>query len=345
MSDRRLAVSVRPIGLTLGDPNGVGPEVLLKALADPAIAALGPFRLYATPDDLRAAHALVAPRCDALYAPAAALEGADDTLHVEPIVLDAPAGALRPGHFDPARAAVQREALRRAARDALAGDIAALVTGPINKSIFAPPGGGPPRFPGQSELLVAETGATHWAMMLAGERLRVVLVTTHLPLRDVAAALSRAAIVDKAEVALRALRTGFGIPTPRLAVAALNPHAGDGGLLGDEEERLIAPAVHSLRAAGHDVSGPLPADTLFVRAAKGAFDAVLVMYHDQGLIPLKLLEFGGAVNVTLGLPIIRTSADHGVAYDIAGEGRADAGGTRAAIRLAARLAGRGAPTA
>lgn len=329
-----------PIGITLGDPAGVGPEVLLRALADAEIAALGPFRLYAVGADLAAAHAALAARAGGLFDPTPALRGEEDgLLHVRAVGADPAAGPLAPGRFDPRRAAPQRAALVAAVEDARAGRVAAVVTGPVNKAIFASAGGGPPEFPGQSELLAALTGTSEWAMMLAGERLRVVLVTTHLAIRDVAAALTEALVVRRAHVALGALRERFGIAQPRLAVAALNPHAGDGGLMGDEEQRVLAPAVRRLRADGHAVEGPFPADTLFARAVDGGFDAVLAMYHDQGLIPLKLVDFGRAVNVTLGLPIVRTSPDHGVAYDIAGEGRADPGGMRAAIRLAARLAG------
>jgi 4-hydroxythreonine-4-phosphate dehydrogenase len=323
----------------MGDPAGVGPEVILAALADSAVTEGARFVIYAVREDLESAWAQT---------------GADNPTHAATAraILTCAAGAaaevrtpegaigtgapLRVGRFDPARSAAALACLRAATADAIAKRIDAIVTGPINKGIFLHGGG--PSFPGQSELLAYLTGTERWAMMLAGERLRVVLVTTHLPIAEVSAAITTALIEERARVAFAFLQGPMGIPRPRLGVAALNPHSGDAGLLGDEERRVIAPAVVHLREEGHDVSGPLPADTLFGQAVDGRFDCVLAMYHDQGLIPLKLLEFGRAVNVTLGLPIIRTSPDHGVAYDIAGRGQANPGAMKAAIRLAKRLA-------
>ena len=344
-------MSPRPrLGVTLGDPNGVGPEVLVKALRDPSISQLARFTLYATARDLADVRAQLTAVLGA-EAVAATLPGkAGAVLELAPLEDDGPRAPLTPGRFAADRAPAQVAGLERAADDALAGRIDGVVTVPVNKGIFQAPDGGAARWPGQSEMLAARTGADDWAMMLAGDRLRVVLATTHLPMERVSEALSLPLLLRRARVTLRFLRERFGIAQPRLAVAALNPHGGDGGMFGDEEQRMIAPAIVQLRQEDFDVSGPYPSDTLFTRyraprastddslAMRRVWDAVLVMYHDQGLIPIKLLHFGEAVNVTIGLPIVRTSPDHGVAYDIAGTGQADPSGMKASIRLAARLA-------
>jgi 4-hydroxythreonine-4-phosphate dehydrogenase len=191
------------------------------------------------------------------------------------------------------------------------------------------------RYPGVTEFLSHLAGDVPVAMMLATGKLRVVLVTTHLPLRDVAATLTTERIVEAGRITTAALRHSWGIPLPRLAVCALNPHAGEGGLFGDEDERVLRPAAVALGAAG-----PLPADTVFVKALRGEFDAVLAPYHDVGMTAVKVAGFGTGVNVTLGLPFIRTAPDHGTAFDIAGTGKADAGSMRAALELAVQLAGR-----
>ncbi|MBN2124687.1 MAG: 4-hydroxythreonine-4-phosphate dehydrogenase PdxA, partial [Deltaproteobacteria bacterium] len=190
-----------------------------------------------------------------------------------------------------------------------------------------------------TQLIAHLTGTQDVVMMLAGERLRVSLVTVHCALRDVPGHLSRERIYRTIEITASALRSDFGIPGPRVAVAALNPHAGESGLFGSEEKDLILPAVERAQEQGFAVEGPFPADTLFYRAATGEYDAVVAMYHDQGLGPLKLLHFSDAVNVTLGLPIIRTSVDHGTAYDIAGKGLADPSSLKAAVQLAVSIAG------
>jgi 4-hydroxythreonine-4-phosphate dehydrogenase len=226
------------------------------------------------------------------------------------------------------------DAVVEATRDALDGRVDAVVTAPINKAAFAAAG-----YPwrGHTDLLAHLCGVTGVAMMFWSERLRVVLATVHIPLAEVPQALTRERLLAVLRLTARSLPE-FGFPSPRLGVTGLNPHAGEGGLLGSEEEDVIAPAVAEAQAGGIDVKGPFAADTVFVRAARGEFDAVVAAYHDQGLIPVKLLAFGRAVNVTLGLPIIRTSVDHGTAFDIARQGKADEGSLVEAIRLAARLA-------
>ncbi|MEW6328095.1 MAG: 4-hydroxythreonine-4-phosphate dehydrogenase PdxA [Thermodesulfobacteriota bacterium] len=223
----------------------------------------------------------------------------------------------------------------RAIELALSGCVQAITTAPINKEAMHMAGY---EYPGHTELLAEKTGARQYAMMLAGDRLKVVPVTIHLPLRDVAARLTQDKIVENLIVTDLALRQYFGLEQPRLAVSALNPHAGEGGLFGDEEVKIIGPAIDAAKGLGIDARGPFPADTVFYRAGQGEFDAVIAMYHDQALIPFKLLHFKDGVNITLGLPIIRTSVDHGTAYDLAGSGRADPSSLLAALKLAAYMA-------
>jgi 4-hydroxythreonine-4-phosphate dehydrogenase len=252
----------------------------------------------------------------------------------EPVLFGAPADPMfAPGVLsgDAGRAAY--DAIVRAVEAAQRGDVAAVATAPINKEAFRLAG---LPWAGHTDLLADLTGAPHVAMMFHSDALRVVLATIHIAL----AAVPRALTIESLEatIALTARELPrFGVPQPRIAVAGLNPHAGEHGLFGREEQDAIVPAVARCRAQAIDVSGPFPADTLFVRAARGEFDVVVACYHDQGLIPVKLLAFGHAVNVTLGLPIIRTSVDHGTAFDIAGRGVADAGSMIQAVLLAARL--------
>ncbi|HSH70699.1 MAG TPA: 4-hydroxythreonine-4-phosphate dehydrogenase PdxA, partial [Deferrisomatales bacterium] len=231
---------------------------------------------------------------------------------------------------------VAAEAVERAADLALAGAVDAVVTAPLTKTGLAAAGR---PYPGHTELLQARCGGRA-TMMLAGSRLRVLLVTTHLPLAAVPAAVTGEAVLATVRAAQRGLEDDLGIGSPRLAVAALNPHAGEGGVLGNEEMTVLAPALDRARAEGIDVAGPLPADSLFYHAAEGAFDAVVAMYHDQGLVPLKLLHFHDGVNVTLGLPIVRTSPDHGTAFDLAGRGIARADSFVEALRWAGEIAAR-----
>jgi 4-hydroxythreonine-4-phosphate dehydrogenase len=219
----------------------------------------------------------------------------------------------------------------------IAGDAAGMVTAPINKQALQAAGAD---FPGHTELLAARCQVEDVVMMLAGERLRVCLVTTHCALREVPQRLTTQRILKTIRIVSASLQKQFGLKRPRLAVLALNPHAGEGGLFGDEEKRHIAPAVAAARAEGIVASGPHSADTLFWFAVQGQYDAVICMYHDQGLIPLKLLHFDDGVNVTLGLPIVRTSVDHGTAYDLAGTGQASPASLIAAVKMAAVMAGK-----
>ena len=224
---------------------------------------------------------------------------------------------------------IAAQAIQEAARLALAGEVDAIVTGPVHKQALHLAGF---RYPGVTEFLSHLAGDVPVAMMLATGTLRVVLVTTHLPLRDVPRALTTERVVEAGRITTRALGQWWGIASPRLAVCALNPHAGEGGLFGDEDRTVLEPAARALGAAG-----PVPADTVFVRALKGEFDAVLTPYHDVGMTAVKVAGFGTGVNVTLGLPFPRTAPDHGTAFDIAGRGVADAGSMRAAMELAVRL--------
>ena len=253
----------------------------------------------------------------------------------EPVLYGPPDGeAFPPGHLSAAAGRAAFDAIVEAVRDAQAGRVQGIATAPVNKLAFAHAG---LPWKGHTDLLGALTGSTQVAMMFWSEPLKVVLATVHIPLAEVPAALDRARLDAIVALTAQALPR-FGIASPRIALAGLNPHAGEDGLLGTEEQEVLAPAVAAARARGVTIDGPFPGDTVFVRAARGEFDVVIACYHDQGLIPVKLLAFGRAVNVTLGLPIIRTSVDHGTAFDIAGKGIADPSSMVEATLLAARLA-------
>jgi len=257
------------LAVTLGDPRGIGPEVVRKALEQPLDAEI---RIVGSKE-----------------------QGAG-------------VGEIEAGR-------ISGQAIEAAARLALSGEVDAIVTGPVHKQALHAAGY---RYPGVTEFLAHLAGDIPVAMMLAADKLRVVLVTTHLPLRDVATTLTTERVVQAGRITAEALRRWWGIAAPRLAVCALNPHAGEGGLFGDEDDRVLRPAAATLGAAG-----PLPADTVFVKALRGEFDAVLAPYHDVGMTAVKVAGFGSGVNVTLGLPFIRTAPDHGTALDIAGSGKAD----------------------
>jgi 4-hydroxythreonine-4-phosphate dehydrogenase len=252
----------------------------------------------------------------------------------EPLLYGPSDQGFAPGILSAAAGRAAYEAICDAVRDALAGTVQAVATAPVNKLAFAHAG---LPWKGHTDLLAHLTGSPRVAMMFWSEPLKVVLATIHVPLATVPAVLTRDVLDGIIDLAAAGLPR-FGSPHPRLALAGLNPHAGEDGLLGDEEQRVLRPAVEAARARGVQIDGPFPADTLFVRASRGEFDAVIACYHDQGLIPVKLLAFGRAVNVTLGLPIVRTSVDHGTAFDIAGTNMADPSSLIEATLLAARLA-------
>ncbi len=323
------------IGITMGDPVGIGPEIIAKVLADPALQGI--CRPVIFGDRRVIEHELRKLGIAAQLAVRASYTRAGLGQHPELIpVSDLDPAGLVPGSPTQATSQAMAAAIIEAVGHARSGGIDAIVTAPINKKALNQAGYG---YPGHTEMLAALTGTNDVVMMLAGERLRVVLVTIHCALADVPGRLSIEAVVKTAAITSDGLRRFFTPHTaPRIAVAALNPHAGEGALFGREEQTIIGPAVERLRAMGLEVSGPHPPDTVFYAAARGAYDAVVCMYHDQGLIPLKLLHFEDGVNITLGLPIIRTSVDHGTAYDIAGRGLASPASLLSAIKTASAMA-------
>ncbi|MEM8793365.1 MAG: 4-hydroxythreonine-4-phosphate dehydrogenase PdxA [Pseudomonadota bacterium] len=317
-----------PLALTMGDPAGIGPELAAKVWEDrkslPAFVYIG------------AAEALpVGTPFVEVAEPREANDVFDEALPILPLPLTTP---FVPGEPSPSNAPVVIEAIRIGAELAQSGQCSGLVTNPINKKALYDGAGF--AFPGHTEYLAELAGVPRSVMMLAGPSLRTVPVTIHIPLKEVFSRLTDQEIFETGMIVHEALRHDFGIEAPRLAIAGLNPHAGEGGVMGREEIEIILPAIEKLRHAGVSVTGPLPADTMFHRAAREAYDAALTMYHDQGLIPIKALDFDQGVNVTLGLPFIRTSPDHGTAYDIAGKGIADHGSLAAALRMAAQMAAR-----
>jgi 4-hydroxythreonine-4-phosphate dehydrogenase len=292
--------ATRPrLAVTLGDPRGIGPEIVVAALADREIAGAASFTVIG---------------------PSGTAAPADVTV-----------GSWLANGDIAAAGRLAGLAIETATRMALAGEVDGIVTAPIDKAALL---AGGYDYPGHTEMLAALTGRDV-AMMLASDRLRVVLATTHIPLREVPESLTSEVIVECAFVTRRGLQEWFDIPEPRIALCALNPHAGDGGRFGREDDLLLRPAA---QAAG--LLGPFPADTVFVRAMRGEFDAVIAPYHDVGMTAIKVASFGSAVNVTLGLPFVRTSPDHGTALDIAGKGVADAGSMKEAIGLAVRVVNR-----
>jgi 4-hydroxythreonine-4-phosphate dehydrogenase len=329
----------KPLIISMGDPTGVGPEIILKAWLGGELDNAGRPLLVAGDIGVlqRAAHVLgAAPALAETPSGLASHLLRADGRELPVRALSAlPADRLAWGRPDTACGQAMLAYIEWACDRCLAGDAAGMVTGPINKQAILAAGC---TAPGHTELLAQRCGVDKVVMMLGGARLKVCLVTTHLALRDVPAALSTAEILATLRITDGALRRFFGLRQPRLAVLALNPHAGEGGRFGDEEPRLIVPAIEAARREGLAASGPHSADTLFHFAVQGDYDAVICMYHDQGLIPLKLLHFEDGVNVTLGLPIIRTSVDHGTAYDLAGSGRADCRSLVAAVTLAADMA-------
>jgi 4-hydroxythreonine-4-phosphate dehydrogenase len=329
---------LRPLAVTLGEPAGIGPDTTLAAWHRRAELGLSPFYVIAEPEFL-------AGRADQLglavpVAVATAAQAADLFAGALPVVpLGTPISA-KPGRPDGSSAPAAIASIRLAVADVLAGKAAAIITNPVAKAVLYRTGFAEP---GHTEFLARlaqeSTGvAARAVMMLWSPELAVVPVTIHLPLREVVARLTADLVVDTARIVDRDLRDRFGLARPRLAIAGLNPHAGEDGALGEEDRNVVAPAIERLRSTGIDARGPLPADTMFHPGARATYDAAICMYHDQALIPVKTLAFDHAVNVTLGLPFVRTSPDHGTAFDIAGSGRADPRSFIEAIRLARRLA-------
>jgi 4-hydroxythreonine-4-phosphate dehydrogenase len=329
---------VQPLALTLGEPAGIGPDLALSVWRRRSELDVPPFYLVADPDFLkfRAEHL----RLDvpvATVTPRTAAAAFGSALPV--VAIDVPVTAA-PGRPDRSSAPAAVASIRRAVADVMAGSASAIVTNPVAKNVLYNWGFAEP---GHTEFLATlvheATGTTlRPVMMLWSPELAVVPVTIHLPLKEIFKQLSVELVVDTGRIVARDLAKRFGLPHPRLAIAGLNPHAGEAGTLGEEDGAIVAPAVARLVADGIDARGPLPADSLFHAQARATYDVALCMYHDQALIPIKTLAFDHAVNVTLGLPFVRTSPDHGTAFDIAGTGRADPTSLVAALRLAARLA-------
>ncbi|MGH6968077.1 MAG: 4-hydroxythreonine-4-phosphate dehydrogenase PdxA [Stellaceae bacterium] len=325
-----------PLALTMGEPAGIGGEIALKAWRERVARAVPPFFVIDDPTRLAALAQAIG-----LDAPVHEIRDAGEATRVFPDAVPVLAQALPhqpvPGRPDPANAPAVIAAIEKAVALVRDRRASAVVTNPIQKETLYAAGFA---YPGHTEFLGALAHVAHPVMMLAGPELRVVPVTVHLSLADALAALSTAAIVTCGRVTAAALRRDFGITRPRLAVAALNPHAGEAGAMGHEERDIIAPAVAALATQGIDAGGPAPADTLFHADARKRYDAVLCMYHDQALIPLKTLDFERGINITLGLPFIRTSPDHGTAIDIAGRGIANPASLIAALTTAGAMAAR-----
>jgi len=318
-----------PIAVSLGDPAGIGPEVIAKCWDHRSEFELPPFVMIGDP---RAVESV----WDGPIAPIDDPRDASDAFDIGlPVIQLLSQETDVPGHPSVAGAHCSLDSLELAVGLARSGSASAVVTGPVAKEQLYKIGFA---HPGQTEFVAERCGvsSTNVAMMLAGPTLRTVPVTTHLALANVPAALSPGLIESRARATLRGLQRNFGIPEPRLAIAAVNPHAGEGGALGREEQDIIEPAIASLLAEGWRVTGPHPGDTMFHASARSMYDAALCMYHDQALIPIKALHFEDAVNITLGLPIVRTSPDHGTAFRIAGQDRADPRPMAAALRMAAR---------
>ncbi|WP_159966275.1 4-hydroxythreonine-4-phosphate dehydrogenase PdxA [Profundibacterium mesophilum] len=315
-----------PIALTCGEPSGIGPEIAAKAWAE--LGATLPFFWIGDEGHL--------PRGVPTVRIAAPRDAAHAALSGLPVLHHPFAAAALPGRPDPANAAAVISAIARGVDLVRDGSAGALCTGPIHKKALKD--GAAFAYPGHTEYLAALAGVERVVMMLACDALKVVPATIHIPVAEVPAALDRARLYDTLRITHAALIRDFGIQSPRIAVAGLNPHAGEGGTMGREEIDTIIPVLDALRAEGIGLLGPLSADTMFHAGARAGYDAAVAMYHDQALIPIKTLDFSGGVNVTLGLPFIRTSPDHGTAFDIAGQGRADATSLIAALRMAERMA-------
>jgi 4-hydroxythreonine-4-phosphate dehydrogenase len=327
----------KPLALTSGEPAGIGPDITIKAWLRRNELKLPPFYLIGDRDLLGRRAKMLG--LDVKLADVSADDALETFANALPVVATGEAATARPGHPDDSSAAAALASIRQAVGDVVAGRASAVVTNPINKSVLYRAGF---RHPGHTEFLAelaaAGARAPQPVMLLWSPALAVVPVTIHLSLRDAIAQLSSELIVATARIVAADLKSRFGLAHPRLAISGLNPHAGEDGSLGSEDRDIVAPAIEILRGDGIEVRGPLPADTMFHEAARKTYDCAICMYHDQALIPVKTLAFDDAVNVTLGLPFIRTSPDHGTAFDIAGTGAANPSSLIAALRLAARMA-------
>ncbi len=322
------------LGITMGDPAGIGPEVIAKALGQRAVRqACRPLVIGSLPVMERTIKVLKLPLKAVRIASHEPMPAGRDIIAVlDP--LERPLGRFVAGRAAAETGAASVTFIKTGVQLAQTGCIDGIVTAPINKEAINLAGC---RYPGHTELLADLTGAKESGMMIVGGPLRIMFVTTHVALRDLPALLTQDKIEKGIRLAHLALTKLYGIRRPKIGVAALNPHAGEHGLFGDEEVRVIGPAAKAAQQKGIRASDPLPADTLFGKAATGQYDGIVAMYHDQGLIPLKLVAFGTCVNLTVGLPIVRTSVDHGTAYDIVGKGVADPGSLIEAVKLAARI--------
>lgn len=326
-------MAISPLAVTMGEPAGVGGEITLAAWRQRTERQLPPFFVLDDPERLRALAAELGMDIDVVEI-AGPEETADIFPHALPVLPVKLPNAVKPGTPDPANGKAVIDSIRLSIELAMTGSAGAVVTNPIHKHTLMQAGF---EHPGHTEYLAAMTGASA-VMMLVSPLLRVAPVTVHCALRDAADLLTTELIVDRGRIVAAALETDFGIAAPRLAIAALNPHGGEGGTFGTEEHEIIAPAVRVLCAGGIDATGPHPADSMFRKSARDDYDAALCMYHDQALIPLKTLDFEHGVNVTLGLPIVRTSPDHGTALALAGTGNASAEGLISALTTAADIA-------
>lgn len=315
---------MKPLALTMGDPAGIGPEITIKAKS--ALGSDVPFMLIAPPEPYQALGADIA----IVQSPEQAIN--ESRLAILPLELQL---SCIPGHPEPGNATAVINSIEQAVSFTQNGQTAATVTNPISKKVLRDGGAFP--WPGHTEFLAHLTGVDLPVMMLAGQDLRVVPVTIHIPVTEVPNALTSELLETTIRVVAEDLTRWFGLTKPRIAVSGLNPHAGEGGLMGHEDEKIIAPVVTRLANEGLSIKGPLPADTMFHARARKAYDVAICMYHDQALIPVKTLNFDDGVNVTLGLPIIRTSPDHGTAFDIAGKGIADPSSLIAALKMAAAM--------
>lgn len=336
-TSRLCSNTIRPlVGITMGDPVGIGPEIIVRSLQKKdTFKICRPIVIGDEGVILRAIDELKAGLTLRVIKGKIEKEetGSGEITVFNPAKICLP--RLSYGIPDTESSKAMAASIQAAVKFSLGGKIDAVTTAPINKEALRKAGY---HYPGHTEFLKKLTGAPNSIMMLAGDNLKVVLVTTHCPFKEVANLLTPQKIFLTIKIAYESLQQYFGMDSPKIAVAALNPHGGEGGIFGDEEARIISPAVKKAINSGINAMGPLPSDSLFHNAAGGKYDLVVCMYHDQGLIPLKQLDFHTAVNITLGLPIIRTSPDHGTAYDIAGKGKANPSSMLKAIELAARMA-------